>query len=685
MEVASLEPPQQQRGDTSALTVHDTHGYPSDEDEHVRNLEETGQMQQVIGSQSILSQELCYASSQQSQGFSQEMGGLSQASVQTDFDSQQMVHHYGLLSQDPAARASRTTNGIESSQESRSSRASSHGGFGTLLDAVSIFQSQEEEEERKKALEDEAISNSENGGLDILDEAAAIAARKEQRTRASTRSSSRVKNKGKRSRSPSPSSNLPRKSTSSSKSSNTTNDSKKPGLPLTTKSNSDNIIRSNSSNSDNDGSNANRKRKRKDDSEQVRQQQLAKRAADLAQRTINDPELAKRLLLSMALTRENPRSAPETLPGPGHVLPEGFFWAHYPPLEKVLKDNMAEYYELSITKCQSAQQQSFNNELVDLVRAESNRQGWLYAPCFTDKNLRDRIRCYYKTHIQNAKKRLRTMVKNPTKRANARHLCNHLDLIEKNVEKNAQTPCIDPETSAVITHQDWGSAFAGQIKDAAQAIVSAQEKAANFEARVAASVAVATKTINDEVAGKRTKPSMIDIAPRPDDVSSAKDSSRPMPKLSDVPVLTASMLTVPSSTPAPTMAALAEASAAASPIVSVIPGRAPTEETVPTKAAAEVDASKESPSKGNPIVAEAVAMTEASMAAAEKSEAAKSSTDSEVLTVQTPTPASTDHVAPAPVSESTSPTKDTENACDDHPPFASPAKSTASDGEVLFV
>jgi hypothetical protein len=60
---------------------------------------------------------------------------------------------------------------------------------------------------------------------------------------------------------------------------------------------------------------------------------IAKRAADLAQRTFTDPVLAKRLLLSMALKRENPRSGPESLPGPGHVIPDGFVWAKYPPLE----------------------------------------------------------------------------------------------------------------------------------------------------------------------------------------------------------------------------------------------------------------------------------------------------------------------------------------------------------------
>lgn len=63
----------------------------------------------------------------------------------------------------------------------------------------------------------------------------------------------------------------------------------------------------------------------------------AKRAAELAERTISDHVIAKRLLLSMALVRENPRSVPEVLPSPGHILQEGFFWAHYPPLELVLK------------------------------------------------------------------------------------------------------------------------------------------------------------------------------------------------------------------------------------------------------------------------------------------------------------------------------------------------------------
>ena len=323
MEVASLK-----RGGAT-LPVHED-GYVS-EDEQIQNLEETGQMQQVIGSQSILSQELHNLepsqASQSGEVFSQDMGAFSQVSVRTtataDFDSQQLAHQYGLLSQDPAARAARTSTRRDDVFESQgsSSHSGSQGGFGTLLDAVQMFQSQEEEEERELKRRREAEeANSENGAQSV-DEFGAIAARKEKKARTSavaTRSQSRSKEK-----------ESPDEKTVASSDSKKIAVTKKPNLPLT-KNNSNNIVKAEPINV----TTGNRKRKRKDDGEQLRLQKMAQRAADLAQRTINDPELAKRLLLSMALTRENPRSAPETLPAPGHVLPEGFFWAHYPPLEK---------------------------------------------------------------------------------------------------------------------------------------------------------------------------------------------------------------------------------------------------------------------------------------------------------------------------------------------------------------
>ena len=65
------------------------------------------------------------------------------------------------------------------------------------------------------------------------------------------------------------------------------------------------------------------------------------------------------------------------------------------------------------------------------------------------------------------------MVKNPTKRANARHLCAHLDMIENNVENNAadktsacslgQTtlPSTGSTGSDIIKHEDWGDSMAG--------------------------------------------------------------------------------------------------------------------------------------------------------------------------------------------------------------------------------
>jgi len=145
-----------------------------------------------------------------------------------------------------------------------------------------------------------------------------------------------------------------------------------------------------------------------------------------------NPEVAKQLLLNMALQRENPRSKPETLPPDGHVIPKNFFWGQYTPLENVLRNHMEEYYELSIKMCQSQEQQEFNNRLVRLVKDEAEKNGWVFdEEVFDDKKIRDRIRCFFKTPIQNSKKRLKTMVDNPKKKANTKALAAHYDLIEE--------------------------------------------------------------------------------------------------------------------------------------------------------------------------------------------------------------------------------------------------------------
>eukprot|EP00984_Skeletonema_dohrnii_P005316 scaffold1868_cov139-Skeletonema_dohrnii-CCMP3373.AAC.6 len=130
------------------------------------------------------------------------------------------------------------------------------------------------------------------------------------------------------------------------------------------------------------------------------------------------------------------------------VIRDGFFWKDVPELEKVLQTHMMEYYFMSENRPQSKKQQQFNNRLVSLVYQEAIARGfvfdpvsfsleghgpldfpstttpiecagnWIVPPGFNHKKLRDRIRCYYKTHVQNSKKRLGTLLKNPIKERN---------------------------------------------------------------------------------------------------------------------------------------------------------------------------------------------------------------------------------------------------------------------------
>lgn len=129
---------------------------------------------------------------------------------------------------------------------------------------------------------------------------------------------------------------------------------------------------------------------------------------------LQDPEITKRLILAMALERPRAMHTPdaEKVAPPPSLIQEGFFWKEYSVLEGLLYDEMPRYYEWSTQQRQSKHQQAFNNALVSKVRQVASAEGLEFCPKhFTDKKLRDRIRCFFKTHLQNAKKRLQTMLK----------------------------------------------------------------------------------------------------------------------------------------------------------------------------------------------------------------------------------------------------------------------------------
>ena len=112
----------------------------------------------------------------------------------------------------------------------------------------------------------------------------------------------------------------------------------------------------------------------------------------------------------MALERPRKTEKPTKLPP--NLIGEGFYWKEYPELEDVLYCEMAKYYEYSANSRQSKHQQAYNNALVESVKDVAAEYGYEFDPdIYNDKKLRDRIRCFNKTHLQNAKKRLQTLQK----------------------------------------------------------------------------------------------------------------------------------------------------------------------------------------------------------------------------------------------------------------------------------
>jgi len=140
---------------------------------------------------------------------------------------------------------------------------------------------------------------------------------------------------------------------------------------------------------------------------------------------LQDPELHHLVVLQMALQREP--SNKEIPFEPPSVIPEGFFWRDYPVLEQVLFDNMEEYYHISSLNRQSKFQQAFNNKLVGIVKQSASDNGLSFdQKSFDDKKLRDRVRCFFKTHLQNAKKRLATLQKHPESEEHQKQLTKYI-------------------------------------------------------------------------------------------------------------------------------------------------------------------------------------------------------------------------------------------------------------------
>lgn len=281
----------------------------SQTDETIRRLEKEGELGEVVGSQSLLSQELMH-SSQVEEVQDEEQG--FQLSQQME-SSTAMARRLGLLSQDDketeTVNVQRTAAGGQGIVPAEvSSNPSLQGGngskmktpppvngasgisdtpfresecFGSLLEAVEKITREEELNSQMLSWQEPESTPSEMESTSQNPQEGSI-------------NSSRQRSDG------------TKRKLSTTKA--------KPPCSLNKKSRKTNTTR-------------------KKEQEQHKAQEVAKRAAALAEQTITDPEMAKKLLLSMALVRENPRTVPSVLPPKGSVVPEGFFWAHYPPLE----------------------------------------------------------------------------------------------------------------------------------------------------------------------------------------------------------------------------------------------------------------------------------------------------------------------------------------------------------------
>lgn len=118
--------------------------------------------------------------------------------------------------------------------------------------------------------------------------------------------------------------------------------------------------------------------------------------------------------------------SPDTLAAPGHVIKK-IEWGKYPPLRNLLVNKRKEFFELSVKKEGNC---DYNKKLTTYVKNIAERHNWTFEQSMTDKTIRDKIRCFYKTLTQNMGKRLDRRIMNPKKQKHADFLLKHESLIK---------------------------------------------------------------------------------------------------------------------------------------------------------------------------------------------------------------------------------------------------------------
>lgn len=87
------------------------------------------------------------------------------------------------------------------------------------------------------------------------------------------------------------------------------------------------------------------------------------------------------------------------------ILRKKFSWKHYPELERFLIANRDEYLKHSNMNY-TAEQKQYNNWLTERLLEVAGEHNYVFDPDdFNFVAIRDRIRCYYKSYVQTARKR----------------------------------------------------------------------------------------------------------------------------------------------------------------------------------------------------------------------------------------------------------------------------------------